>query len=109
MDQEELEDEIFTKTIGVHLSMLTDYIRSYSFEFNGFLMISHRREFFMYLVAVIVAISAWLIHTGILSKRFESLDFISKSIGSLGNKVWQETEKCGSASGNKHDMNISNV
>ena len=109
MDQEELEDEIFTKTIGVHLSMLTDYIKSYSFEFNGFLMISHRREFFMYLVAVIVAISAWLIHTGLLSKRFESLDFISKSIGSLGNKVWQETEKCGSASGNKHDINITNV
>ena len=102
MDQDELEDEIFTKTIGVHLSMLTDYIKNYSFDFNGVLMSSHRREFFMYLIAVIVAISAWLIHSGLLSKRFESFDFIKKSIGSLGNQVWQETEKCGSASGNNN-------
>ena len=101
MDQDELEDEIFTKTIGVHLSMISDYVKNYSLTFNTAHMISNRREFFVYLLAVIVAISAWLIHSGLLSKRFSSFSFISKSIGSLGNKVWQETEKCGAASGNK--------
>ena len=105
MDQDELEDEIFTKTIGVHLSMVSDYVKNYSFNFNSAHMISDRREFFVYLLAVIVAISAWLIHSGLLSKRFQSFSFITKSIGNLGNKVWQETEKCGGASGNKNCIN----
>ena len=97
MDQDELEEEIFTKTIGVHLKILSDYIRSQSMEFNSMFVISHRREFFMYFLAVLVAVFVWLIHSGFLAKRFSSLDFISKTIGS---QVWQETEKSGGASGN---------
>ena len=97
MDQDELEEEIFTKTIGVHLNILSDYIRSQSMEFNSMFVISHRREFFMYFLAVLVAVFVWLIHSGFLAKRFSSLDFISKTIGS---QVWQETEKSGGASGN---------
>ena len=97
MDQDELEEEIFTKTIGVHLNILSDYIRSQSMEFNSIFVISHRREFFMYFLAVLVAVFVWLIHSGFLAKRFSSLDFISKTIGS---QVWQETEKSGGASGN---------
>ena len=97
MDQDELEEEIFTKTIGVHLKILSDYIRSQSMEFNSMFVISHRREFFMYFFAVLVAVFVWLIHSGFLAKRFSSLDFISKTIG---NQVWQETEKSGGASGN---------
>ena len=98
MDQDELEEEIFTKTIGVHLKLLSDYIRAHSVEFNSMFVISHRREFFMYFLAVLVAVFVWLIHSGVLAKRFSSLDFISKTIGS---QVWQETEKSGGASG-KH-------
>ena len=64
-------------------------------EFNSIFVISHRREFFMYFLAVLVAVFVWLIHSGFLAKRFSSLDFISKTIGS---QVWQETEKSGGAS-----------
>ena len=100
MDQDELEDEIFTKTIGTHLTMLSEYINQYSLDLSSLFMITHRREFFIYSVAVILAILGWLIHSGVLSKRFELFDSISRGIGSLEDRVWQETDQSGSASGN---------
>lgn len=96
MNQDELEDEIFTKTIAVHFGLLSDYIKSHSMDFNSMFVISHRREFFMYFLAVLIAVFTWLIYSGVLAKRFSSFDFISKTIGS---QVWQETEKGGGASG----------
>ena len=99
MDQDELEDEIFTKTIGMHLTMLSDYIRYHSFDYNSIVTLSYRREFFLYSVAVIFAIFAWLIHSGVLSKHFENFDFMTRGLSSLDNQVWQETEKSGGASG----------
>ena len=96
MDQDELEEEIFTKTIGVHLKLLSDYIRHHSVDLNSMIVISHRREFFMYFLALLIAVFMWLIYSGVLAKRFSGFDFISKTIG---NQVWQETEKSGGASG----------
>ena len=101
MDQAELEDEIFTKTICTHLSMLLEYISTYSSDFNSMFTISHRREFFLYSMAVIIAILIWMLQSGVLSKRFEPFNFISKGISSLDNQVWQETEKNGIASGKR--------
>ena len=101
MDQDELEDEIFTKTICTHLSMLLEYISTYSSDFNSMVTISHRREFFLYSMAVIIAILIWMLQSGVLSKRFEPFNFISKGIISLDNQVWQETEKNGIASGKR--------
>ena len=101
MDQDELEDEIFTKTICTHLSMLLEYISTYSSDFNSMFTISHRREFFLYSMAVIIAILIWMLQSGVLSKRFEPFNFISKGISSLDNQVWQETEKNGIASGKR--------
>ena len=100
MDQDELEDEIFTKTIGTHLRMISEYMETYSLDLSSWFMITHRREFFIYSLAVILAILGWLIRSGVLSKRFELFDSISRGIGSLDNHVWQETDKSGSASGN---------
>ena len=108
MDQDELEDEIFTKTICTHLSMLLEYISTYSSDFNSMFTISHRREFFLYSMAVIIAILLWMVQSGVLSKRFEPFNFISKGIGNLDNQVWQETEKNGIASGKrKHKPKVA--
>ena len=101
MDQDELEDEIFTKTICTHLSMLLEYISTYSSDFNSMFTISHRREFFLYSMAVIIAILIWMLQSGVFAKRFEPFNFISKGISSLDNQVWQETEKNGIASGKR--------
>ena len=101
MDQDELEDEIFTKTICTHLSMLLEYISTYSSDFNSMFTISHRREFFLYSMAVIIAILIWMLQSGVFAKRFEPFNFISKGVSSLDNQVWQETEKNGIASGKR--------
>ena len=100
MDQDELEDEIFIKTIGTHLAMISEYLNNYSLDLSSLFMITHRREFFIYSLVVILAILVWLIHSGVLSKRFELFESISRGIGSLENQVWQETDQSGSASGN---------
>ena len=101
MDQDELEDEIFTKTIGIHLTMLIDYTKAYSLDISSLLTITHRREFFIYCLAVIVAILVWVIHSGVIANRFELFNSFLRGFGSLDNrKFWQETDQSGTASGN---------
>ena len=100
MDQDELEDEIFTKTIWTHVTMFSDFIRNHTSDWDSLPLMIHRREFFVYSMAVIFLVMIWLIHLGVLCDRFEVFNSFSRGIGSLGNSVWQETDLSGTASGN---------
>ena len=104
MDQDELEDEIFAKTIWTHLKMASNVLKSYilsngSDDWQSLFFVVHRREFFVYSVAVICVIIIWLIHSGRVFKRFQLFESLTKGDGCLGS-IWQETDPQGTASGN---------
>ena len=107
MDQDELEDEIFTKTIWTHLKMASSVLKSYissnatnsSDDWQSRFFVVHRREFFVYSVAVICVIILWLMHSGRIFKRFKLFESLARGDSCLGS-LWQETDPQGTASGN---------